>query len=160
LERPLSMLSPEKSLRESLGPSPFSADGFLGSDVRTPEDIIEEDRKEMLRYGVTKEKIALALRDLYVKAERALGNPVKISDTITLRHEEARGQIPSPFPGDGAFQKGHVKVSDAPTGQSFLITPLSIHLIEKHGFFQGKGSKYRIEPEIAARFVKELPGKK
>ncbi len=148
------MLSSDKNLRDLLGPSAFSAEGYLGNDSRTPEEIIEEDKAEMKRLNVTKERIGAALRELYVKADRALGNPVKISEAITICHDESRGQIPSPFPGDGAFPKGQIKVSDAATGLSFLITPLSIHLIEKHGFFQGKGSKYRIEPSAAARFVK------
>jgi hypothetical protein len=151
---------PNNNLRKLLGPSQFSAEGYLGSDGRNPEEIIEEDEAEMRRLKTTKEKIGLALREAYVKAERALGNPIKMFDTITLCHDEARGRIPSPFPGDGAFQKGQVKVSDASSGQTFLITPLSIHLIEKYGFFQGKGSKYRIEPEFAARLVQEMPGKK
>ncbi len=144
--------SPDKNLHDLLGPSQFSAEGYLGFDCRKPEEIIEEDKKELLRMGVTKEKIAFSLRELYVKAERALGNPVKLSDAVTIVHEEARGRIPSPFPGDGAFPKGQTTVSDAASGQSFLISPLSIYLIEKYGFFQGKGSKYRIEPAIAARF--------
>jgi hypothetical protein len=154
------MSSPEKNLRTLLGPSAFSADGYLGTDPRTPEEIIEEDKAEMTRLGVTKDKIGAALRDLYVKAERAMGNQLKISETVTVCHDEARGQIPSPYPGDGVFPKGRVKLTNSASKQTLLITPLSIHLIEKHGFFQGKGSKYRIEPETAARFVKELPGAK
>jgi hypothetical protein len=152
--------SSEKNLRTQFGPSTFSADGFLGNDPRTPEEIIEEDKAEMARLGVTRDKIGAALRDLYVKAERAMGNPIKISETMTACHDEARGQIPSPYPGDGVFPKGQMKLTNSASKQTLLITPLSIHLIEKHGFFQGKGSKYRIEPEMAARFVKELPENK
>jgi hypothetical protein len=148
---------PQKSLRDLLGPSQFAAEGYLGNDSRSPEEITEADIKELKRLAVTKEKVAASLRELYIKAERALGNPVKISDTLTIMYEEARGRIPSPFPNDGTFQKGQVKVTEGPSKQSFLITPLSIHLIEKHGFFQGKGSQYRIEPEIAARFVNQNP---
>jgi hypothetical protein len=144
---------PDKNLRDLLGPSQFSAEGYLGSDSRSPDEIIEEDSAQIRRLSVSKEKIGAALRDLYVKAERALGNPVKVSDSITVCHEEARGQIPSPFPGDGVFPKGQVTVTNSAAKQSFLISPLSIHLIEKHGFFQGRGSTYRIEPEAAAKFV-------
>jgi hypothetical protein len=105
---------------------------------------------------MTKEKLAAALREIYVKAERALGNPLPLLEKVTVVHVEARGRIPSPFSGDGTFQKGQAKIMDAATGEALLITPLSIHLIEKHGFFQGKGSKYRIEPEAAARVMNHL----
>jgi hypothetical protein len=152
--------SSDKDLRQLLGPSESSAEGYLGNDTRSPETIVEEDRQELARLEVSAEKIAKALRDAYIKAERALGNPVKLSATLTIAHEEARGRIPSPFPGDGTFQKGQAKLADASSGQTFLITPLSLHLIEKYGFFQGKGSPYRIEPEQAARFLQEMAGKK
>ncbi len=150
----MSLVPKEKSLRQLLGPSQFSSEGFLGTDVREPEEIIKEDLMALQQLGATKEKIAAALRDVYVKAERALGNSVNISEKVTAVHQEARGRIPSPFPGDGEFQKGQVVLSDARSGHSLLITPLSIHLIEKHGFFQGKGSKYRIEPEAVALLIR------
>ncbi len=37
-------------------------------------------------------------------------------------------------------------------------TDLSIHLIETHAFFQGKGSAFRLEPAELAAFLK-LPAK-
>ena len=49
---------------------------------------------------------------------------------------------------------GEAVVEDAAAGVSFVITPLAIHLIEKYGFFQGMGSKYRIDPKIAADMLK------
>lgn len=151
---------PDKNLHELLGPSQFSAEGYLGNDCRSPETIVEADKIELARLEVTTEKIAKALREAYVKAERAMGNPVRLSDTLTITYNEARGRIPSPFPGDGEFQKGQAKLSDASSGQTILITPLSLHLIEKYGFFQGTGSPYRIEPAVAARFIQEMSGKK
>jgi hypothetical protein len=32
-------------------------------------------------------------------------------------------------------------------------TPISIHLIREHGFYQGKGSLYRLDPEEVAKFL-------
>ena len=145
-----------KNLRDLLGPSQFSSEGFLGADERAPEDIIRDDCAALQKLGLTKEAVASALRDIYVKAERALGSPVALSSTLTAVHEEARGRTVSPFPGDGSFQKGQVKVTDASGGAALLLTPLSIHLIEKHGFFQGKGARYRIEPKEAAILIKKL----
>jgi hypothetical protein len=149
----MTIIPQKKTLLELCGPTEFSSEGFLGTDKRQPEDIIKDDLAALQKLGATTEKIAAALREAYIKAERALGNPLSLTETITIVHEEARGRIPSPFPGDGTFQKGQAKISDAATGESLLITPLSIHLIEKHGFFQGRGSKYRIEPEAAVKIM-------
>jgi hypothetical protein len=143
-----------ETLSTILGPSKFSKDGFLGSDTRIPEEIIKTDRETLAGLGIDNKKMAASLRGAYVAAERALGNSVEIFSGISAVHHEARGRIPSPFAEDGTFQKGEAVISDKSSGASFCITPLSINLIEKHGFFQGKGSPYRIEPDIAARVLR------
>jgi hypothetical protein len=142
-----------ESLSDLLGPSKFSKEGFLGTDSRVPEEIIRADLETLTRIGVDGKKIGTALRSAYVSAERAMGNPVVLSDGVTAVHHESRGRIPSPFAQDGTFQKGEAAISGKSGEMLFRITPLSINLIEKHGFFQGKGSPYRIEPEIAARML-------
>ena len=143
-----------ESLSSLLGPSKFSKEGFLGTDVRSPEEIIKADRETLAGLGLDNKKIAGAMRGGYVAAERALGNPVEIAPGVIAVHHEARGRIPSPFTEDGTFQKGEAVVSEKSSSVSFCITPLSISLIEKHGFFQGKGSPYRIEPDAAARVLR------
>ena len=143
-----------KTLSGILGPSKFSKDGFLGADPRSPEEIIAADRETLAGLGIDNKKIASALRGAYVAAERALGNPVALGEGVGAIHREARGRIPSPFAEDGTFQKGEAVISEKSSGVSFCVTPLSINLIEKHGFFQGKGSPYRIEPDLAARILR------
>jgi hypothetical protein len=142
-----------RTLADILGPSKFSKDGFLGTDPRSPEEIIAADRETLAGLGIDNKKIAAALRGAYVAAERALGNPVALSEGINAVHHETRGRIPSPFSEDGTFQKGEAVVSEKSSGASFSVTPLSISLIEKHAFFQGKGSPYRIEPDLTARIL-------
>jgi hypothetical protein len=93
------------------------------------------------------------LRNAYVTAEKALGNPVEISTGMTAVHHEARGKISSPFPEDGTLPKGEAVVTEKKSGETFTITPLSITLIERHDFFQGKGSPYRTDPEIAVKLL-------
>lgn len=144
----------DKTLTDILGPSKFSKNGFLGTDSRPPEEIIKSDEGALAGLGIDRKKMAAGLRTAYVAAERALGNPVEISTGVIAVHREARGRIPSPFAEDGTFQKGEAVVSDKSSGASFCITPLSINLIEKHGFFQGNGSPYRIEPDLAAKMLK------
>jgi hypothetical protein len=142
------------NLKALLGPSKYSSQGYLGNDERKPEEIIKDDLATLERLRVSKNDLVAALRKAYVTAERTLGNPVEISAGITAVHHEARGRIPSPFPEDGALPKGEAVVSDFKSGESITITPLSIVLIEKHDFFQGKGSPFRIDPEVAGRILR------
>jgi len=75
-----------------------------------------------------------------------LGRPVRIGEHLTAVHREAMGRIPSPWPGEGVFPKGDVELTDRRTGRVLRFTPLSIRLIATHGFYEGRGSRYRLEP--------------
>jgi len=134
--------------------SKFSAEGFLGSDTRTVDEIVAEDAAALAASGVTCKEVADVLRTLFDKAEAALGVSVTISSTVSVTHDEARGKIPSPFKGEGVFQKGEVAIAIASRENPLFITRLGINLIEKHCFFQGKGSRYRIEPADAVLLVR------
>jgi len=49
--------------------------------------------------------------------------------------------------------RGEAVVCEKETGQQMIITQLGIALIERHHFFQGLGSRYRIDPEVAVRLL-------
>jgi len=136
------------NFNQAFGPSAFSKDGYMGVDTRTPQEIIKADEETLTTLGLDRKKFAGELRNAYIAAERALGNPVKLPNGATAILHETRGRIPSPLADDGTFQKGEARVTSA-NGATLLITPLSIHLIEKYGFFQGLGSPFRIDPQTA-----------
>jgi hypothetical protein len=140
---------------DKLAASNFSKDGYLGTDSRTPQQIIKDDLNDMAVNGIIKKDLVIRLRYAYVMAERALGNPLTIAGTVRVVYHDARGRIPSPIPEDGTFQKGEVELTDTKTGVTMHITPLSIHLIDKYDFFQGIGSPYRIDPVQAALLLRQ-----
>jgi len=82
-----------------------------------------------------------------------LGRPVVIDDHLSAVFGEAMGRIPCPWGGCGLFAKGEVVLSDSRTGATLRLTPLSVHFVAAHGFYQGRGSPYRLEP---ARLVEVL----
>lgn len=144
----------EKELRERLGPSKFSGEGFLGNDTRPVIEIISTDLALLEKTGITAVQIADLFTEIYNKALKGFGAEVEILPDVYGKYNESMGKIPSPFPGEGVFRKGEVTVTDKKSGYEIVITPLSIHLIQAHGFFQGRGSRYRIEPEKAAGLLK------
>lgn len=142
--------TPEESeILKNFTPSKFSGDGFLGTDLRTPQEIIVEDALELERAGIDAAAIGNALGVLFDRARQAMGAMIEIMPGVTARYHESRGVIPSPFRGEGSFEKGEVAVSGLPGFGDVILTRLSIHLIERHGFFQGRGQRYRIEPGAA-----------
>ncbi|NQT54365.1 hypothetical protein HQ576_20070, partial [bacterium] len=48
--------------------------------------------------------------------------------------------------------KGDVELT-TPDGATLRFTALSIHLIRAHGFYQGRGAPYRLEPTQLAELL-------
>ena len=142
----------DKSLEDRLGASKFSGEGFLGTDHRSVDEIVAADLHALAQLGVSKDALLAALRDAFEKARAALGGEVEIRPGVVALAHESMGRIPSPFRGDGVFEKGDVVVASA-AGESFVLTALGLAMIEKHSFFQGHGSRYRIDPARAAALL-------
>ncbi|MCX7934423.1 MAG: hypothetical protein N3A66_04090 [Planctomycetota bacterium] len=137
-------------------PGEITLEGFLGNDSRPLAEIIAEDARAVADLGLTPVAIADRLafftdagRDLYERA-------VIVQGRYRLRVREDRGFLPCPF-GDGHFRKGETEMFDQASGQVFYWTPLSLHLIRCHGFYGGRGSKYRLEPIIFAAVAELSP---
>ena len=143
----------DKSLEERLGASKFSGEGFLGTDHRPVDEIIADDRRTLERLGLPKERLLAALRDIFDKARAELGGEVAVRPGVVAAAHESMGRIPSPFRGDGVFEKGDVVVTNSATGEHVVLTSLGLALIERHSFFQGHGSRYRIDPAHAAALL-------
>lgn len=147
-------LPPEDRTRGRLGPGVLCAEGFLGDDRRDLGEILEADQSAVQRLGVTHEQVAMKLLKALQAAEAGMGLAVRVGDVTAVWHE-AMGMIPCPF-GDGMFPKGEVELTGARTSQTLRVTRLSIHLISHHGFYQGLGGRYRVDPETACRLF-DLP---
>ena len=145
--------SDDRAVAERMAPGALSREGFLGSDQRPLADIIRADRAEAERLGVTCELLAERLRRILDAAVAALGAPVQVAPHLTTVHREAMGRIPCPVSGCGLFPKGEAEVTDTATGERILLSPLSVHLLREHGFCQGRGSRYRLEPAALIRLL-------
>ena len=125
----------------------------MGHDDRPLDEIVSADLRSLRMLGVAKQQVVHALRDVYNKAKEALGAEVNITPDVTAVYYESRGRIPSPFRGDGTFEKGEVVVRNIRSNQTLIVTSLSIHLIENHGFFQGQGARHRIDPKAVVELL-------
>jgi hypothetical protein len=149
--------SPEEQRQlERLLPSRFSGPGFLGADKRPLEEIVLADLRECRALGVEPEGLARGLNRALQKARAGLGARVELCPGVTAVYHESRGRVPSPFRGDGTFEKGEAVVTLSDAGKRLKLTALGIHLIARHGFFQGRGAPYRIEPAAAHRLCQCL----
>ncbi len=133
-------------LEKNLRSHKFSGSGFLGSDKRSVNEIIESDEAVLLKAGKSRREIAARMRDITRLAKAGLETPVKIDDNLEAQVIDARGSLPCPWPHPGHYGKSVTTARRTDTEQSVTWTELNIHMIEEHGFFEGKGAYFRIEP--------------
>jgi len=127
-------------------PGRLSRDGFLGNDSRTLQDIIAADLATLQAAGIERENAANLLDELHEAADEALETPKTVCNgQVALLATEVRGRISCPFGCGTRVHKANIRIQAR--GLDLLLTPLSTHMIRRHGFFQGRGSPFRIEPD-------------
>ena len=141
-------LSPElKKAQANMAPGEITASGFLGDDTRPLIDIIEADEEAMEALGLDFEDIARRMRHLLDEGRKGLGEPTSVDTLWLVQVDETRGFLPSPFE-DGIHLKINATVTRADRGVTVIYTDMSIKLLEKHHFLQGRGSPFRLEPKV------------
>ena len=139
--------SPEqREIEENLGPGAFSADGFLGSDPRSLADIIRDDQALVKSLGLTHQAIARQLGALTRLGLPGLGTPVPYGDHLEVIVTDYRGFIPCPFRDNVREEKRLTVCRDRLTGDAIRWTDLNVHMIAAHGFYEGRGSPFRVDP--------------
>ncbi|MFP4105518.1 MAG: hypothetical protein ACLFVU_05430 [Phycisphaerae bacterium] len=142
----------DRKITERMAPGALCRDGFLGDDPRPYWEIIDHDRSTVENLGTSCGDIAEKLGKILKEAMVAYGTPVKVGEDLVAAYRESMGRIPSPF-GGGVFPKGEIELTDTRTDRTVVFTPLTVQLIGEHCFFQGKGSRYRLEPETLAKML-------
>lgn len=149
--------SPEqKALHEKLLPGKISADGFLGDDPRNPQEIIRDDDACVDRLGTSHGAIASRMRYLTSVGIAELGRPVAVDGRLSVTVTDVMGSIPCPFSDNFRTGKRTTCVIESATGRSACWSDLNIHMIEQHGFYEGTGSFFRIDPTAVWSLIKPV----
>ncbi len=138
----------DQLIRDRLEAGALSIEGFLGTDDRPIADIIAADTGTVEAESLTVETLGDFLEHLHVTGDGGWESRVPMYDgKISVRSDETLGQIPCPFACGASCHKSIITVKNADGENILIFTPLDAHLISAHGFFEGKGSAYRIEPK-------------
>ena len=137
----------DKKLEEVLRSTHLVAGGFMGTDPRHPIEIIEKDIVELERLGVTAGQVAARMTELTELAKPRLGSWIDCETRkLRVKSEDFKGALVCPWPHPGTFDKRITTVEHLETVKQISWTDLNIHMIAEHGFFEGKGAFFRIEP--------------
>jgi len=136
----------DKIIQSNLQPGQMSIDGFLGNDERNFRDIISSDQAELEKLGLSAELIADRLQYFTDSAFENYIGPIIIAEKYEVRYFTYRGKLTCPFKHSGVYRKGLIVLRNLVNNIEIKWTPLNIHMIREHGFFEGSGSIHRLEP--------------
>jgi len=142
-----------RQLEDVLRSSKLAAGGFMGTDSRSLEEILDADAVTVESLGFTMAQIAGRMEELSEEGKRGLGTPVKVGDNLEVLVEESRGEIVCPWPHPGRLRKSFTVAGRTDTGESITWSDLSIHMIKEHGFFEGYGAAFRLAPEKLVEII-------
>lgn len=143
----------QNSIEANLQPGTISAEGFLGDDTRSLIDIIRADQASVIRLSLSHQAIANRLRELTEAGKSGLGRPVLVDDHLEITVEDYMGMIPCPFRDYSHSDKRLTTCTDKYSGRTIRWSDLNIHMIEAHGFYEGRGSLFRVDPEAVAEIL-------
>ena len=136
-----------KKVEENMGPGVITLDGFLGTDKRSLGDILIADEGTVRRMGLTHRAIAERMRLLMEAGQKGLGEFISVKPHFEVRVQSVRGKLPCPF-GDAEFiPKTNITVKNLALKREVTYTEFHLHLVGEHGFYEGHGSPFRMDPE-------------
>lgn len=134
-------------------PGKFTAQGFLGNDARNLADILALDDTLVKGIGLDHIKIAERLEYFSETGQAGFGSPVVVDDYFEVVVEDHRGGIPCPFRDNHMVEKRNTTLKNLKLNKTIRWSELNIHMIKKHGFYEGKGSFFRVEPALAVEIL-------
>jgi hypothetical protein len=132
--------------QQRMAPGVITRDGFLGDDRRPLVDILIADEETVKALGRDHAAIGARMVELRDAGMAGLGEFVNVAPHFEVRVDSVRGRLPCPFGDPGIFPKTNVTVRNTRTGREITYTDLHIHLVRVHGFYEGRGSPFRLEP--------------
>jgi hypothetical protein len=140
---------PVAELEEDMRPGRLSTAGFLGKDERLLDVLAADNRYVVEELGLTHQELARHLRLLGAVAVR---EALKESKVVAYHGRRYRLQatrhpafVKSPFE-DGTRTNCEATVENLDNGRKLTYSLLVPEMIERYGFYEGKGTRYRVEP--------------
>jgi len=134
-------------IQEQMKRGVITLDGFLGTDERKLIDIMAADDAVVRQRLTTHQAIAEQMKRFKDLGSAGLGEFITLDEIFEVKVESVRGLLPSPFGGPGMYGKINTTVHNKRLQRSITYTDLHIHFIEEHGFYEGTGSPFRLEPD-------------
>lgn len=140
-------------LEKDMRPGAYATRGFLGADERLLDILVEDNRYIVEQLGLTHQELAKHLR--------AIGQIAAKSGSLEFRYHGRRFKASvrlsrwyqaSPF-RDGTQTNALVISDNLDSEKRLEYSLLMPDLIERYGFYEGKGTPYRLDPRKIVEFL-------
>jgi hypothetical protein len=133
-------------LEKAMRPGALSRAGFLGKDEKLLDVLAADNELVVDRLGLTHQELARHLQALAAKGGE---RPVLYHGRrFQVRRVETDGYQESPF-ADGTRGSTDVTLRNLDNGKTLSYSLLVPDMIERYGFYEGKGTPYRVDPKKA-----------
>lgn len=146
-----------QQIQNNMRPGAISLRGFLGNDTRSLTEILDSDQAEVARLGLTHQDIAERMQHFRDAGMAGLGEFCDVDGHFEVRVDSVRGKLPCPFEHAGVYRKTNITVRNKALDKVIRFTDFHIHLINQHGFYEGKGSDFRLEPAQLKEILEVTP---
>ena len=140
---------------DRMQPGVITLSGFLGNDERHLHEIIETDSRALEALDLTPEEVAARMQYFTDKSFNEFNEDVLVDEHYLVSTDVVRGKLPCPFSHPGVYRKAITTLTNQKNGIVVRWTSLSIHMVERHGFFEGLGSPFRLDPGVLCKALFE-----
>jgi hypothetical protein len=153
---------PIADLEKAMRPGALSTAGFLGKEERLLDVLGADNQYVVDDLGLTHQELAKQLQVLWAIGKRANDKPFtyhgrRFKVTVLF----AKGFQESPF-RDGTKTNSDTVVQNLDNGKTLGFSLLVPLMMERYGFYEGKGTPYRVDPHAVVEtldFLKSKSGK-
>lgn len=139
-------------LESVMRPKKLSQSGFLGADEKLVDILVADNKVVVDERGLTHQQLAWHLHAMGVIAamleKKANAMPVEFvyhGRRFRVTRFAWRGYQASPFE-DETKSNADAEVTNLANAKKIKYGLLVPYMIERYGFYEGKGTKYRVEP--------------
>jgi hypothetical protein len=131
-------------------PGALSTKGFLGKDEKLLDVLAMDNAHVVEELGLTHQELSRHLHLLgAVAVKHAAAKPTEVTyhgRRFRVEGFISKGFQDSPF-RDGTKTSCDVTVENLKTGKKLGYSLLVPYMIERYGFYEGKGTPYRVDPK-------------
>jgi hypothetical protein len=145
-------------LEADMRPKKLSGAGFMGPDEKLLDVLAADNRYVVEELGLTHQELARHLHalatigDWLALHDKPMQEFVYHGKRFKVLIQSSSSSVKSPF-ADGTRSGSNATITNVQTGKKVRFGLLVPYMMERYGFYEGKGTPYRLEPQTVVEVL-------